>query len=46
MKIKLRHCSYCKKQTAHEQRDDKSDYRCLKCGSVNMDIQGIHMDLM
>ncbi len=46
MRIETRYCSYCKKQTAHEQREDHGDYRCLKCSSTNMNIQGFHMDLM
>lgn len=41
----MRYCSYCKKQTEHLVRDS-GDYLCTICGSVNINIQGIHMDLM
>lgn len=49
----LRYCSYCKKMTEHETRYYNrgkpyatKDFKCLTCGSVNINIQGFHEALM
>jgi len=39
-------CTYCKKMTEHEWRKKQQDFRCLICGSISINIQGIHEALM